>query len=153
MTSHDSGLPFDHGIKVAPSGRLPPCVMNPVGSFCAGICAPLIARQMMSFSMAWRWCLGVLFLHERPWSPLASASLPHIQVWGKHVQTPNLWATAIRISSPVSFSSTDAMGAAWSQSLKWGAVAAFSLARSTSELADTAIRSTIDFMTGPFQAF
>ena len=52
VTSHASGLPFDHGIKVAPSGRLPPCVMSPVGFLCAGICARLIARQMMSFSMA-----------------------------------------------------------------------------------------------------
>ena len=29
VTSHASGLPFDHGIKVAPSERLPPCVMRP----------------------------------------------------------------------------------------------------------------------------
>ena len=49
---HASGLSFDHGIKVASSSRLPPCVMSPVGSLCAGICARLIARQMMSFSMA-----------------------------------------------------------------------------------------------------
>ena len=52
VRSYTSCLPFDHGIKVDPSGRLPPCVMSPVGSLCAGICARLIARQMMSFSMA-----------------------------------------------------------------------------------------------------
>ena len=52
VTFHASGLPFDHGIKVAPSERLPPCVMSPVGSLCAGIYARLIACQMMSFSMA-----------------------------------------------------------------------------------------------------
>ena len=52
VTSHASGLPFDHGIKVASSRRLPACVMSPVGSLCAGICARLIARQMMSFNKA-----------------------------------------------------------------------------------------------------
>ena len=52
LTSHASGLPFYLGINVAPSGRLPLCVMSPVGSLCVGICARLIARQMMSFSMA-----------------------------------------------------------------------------------------------------
>ena len=45
------------------------------------------------------------------------------------------------------------MEAAWSQFPEWEAVAIFSLAWSTSELADRAIRSTIDFMTGPSQAF
>ena len=44
VKSHASGLPFDHGIKVAPSGRLPQCVISPVSSLCAGICARLIAR-------------------------------------------------------------------------------------------------------------
>ena len=51
VTSHASGLPFDDGIKVAPSWRLPPFVMSSVGSLCAGICASLTARQIMSFSM------------------------------------------------------------------------------------------------------
>ena len=45
------------------------------------------------------------------------------------------------------------MEAEWSQSPELEAVAALSLARSTSELADRAIRSTIDFMTGSSQAF
>ena len=52
VTSHASGMPFDHEIKVAQSGRLLPCVTSPVGSLCTGIYACLISRQMMSFSMA-----------------------------------------------------------------------------------------------------
>ena len=48
---HASGLPFDTGIKVAPSGHSP-FVMCSNDSLCAGICARLIARQMISFGMA-----------------------------------------------------------------------------------------------------
>ena len=45
------------------------------------------------------------------------------------------------------------MGGAWNQSPELEATAAFSLAWSTSELSDRAIRFTIDFMTGPSQDF
>ena len=54
VTFHAIGLSFDHGIKLAPAGRLPPCVMSSVGCICAGICTRLIARQMMSFNMTLR---------------------------------------------------------------------------------------------------
>ena len=80
VTSQASGFPQAHGIMVTPSCRLPLWETSPVGSLCAGICAFLIALQMMSFNMAWRWCLGMLLLHERPWRPLASTSFPQTQL-------------------------------------------------------------------------
>ena len=80
---------------------------------------------------------------------LLACHLCRCEVWGEHAR---LSTSELRISSSVSFGQTDAMGAAWSQSPEWGAVAVFSLARSTSELSDMAIRSTIDFMTGPSHA-
>ena len=122
-----SSYPLAHGIMVTPSGRLPPWETNPVGSLCAGICALFIDLQMMSFNMAWRWCLRVLLLHERPWRPLASTSFPQTQLWGEQARIPSLSATEILILSSVSLSPREAIGGVWSQSLEWGVEAALNL--------------------------
>ena len=88
VTTHARGLPFAHGISVAPSGRFPSSRVRPRGSLTVGICAFLTTLQIRSFSYEWRICLGVLFLHESPWSPLAATLLPQMQVCGWHVTDP-----------------------------------------------------------------
>ena len=52
VTSQASGFPLAQGICVTPSGLLPSVVTNPRGSFEAGTCARLMARQMMSLICA-----------------------------------------------------------------------------------------------------
>ena len=69
---------------------------------------------MMSFNMAWRWCLGVLLLHERPWRPLASTSFPRTQLWGEQAPIPSLIATEVPTSSSVSLNPREAVGCMWS---------------------------------------
>ena len=68
------------GNYVAPSGRLPFCMMSPVGSLCVGISTRLIALHMMSLIIEWRSWRGVDRLYDRPCRPLASTALPHAQV-------------------------------------------------------------------------
>jgi len=80
VTSHANGLPFAQGSSVTPSGRLPSSRLRPAGSFAAGIAALLNARHRMSLSWLWRWCLGPLLRHARPWRPRALTALPH-SVW------------------------------------------------------------------------
>ena len=80
VTSDARALPLDQGINVASYGRLPFCMMSPVGSLCIGILARLIALHMMSLIIEWRWWRGVDRLHDRPCRPLASTALPHAQV-------------------------------------------------------------------------
>ena len=61
VTSHTRGLPFAHGIRVAPAGRFPSSRVRPSGSLIAGICAFLTALQIKSFRCEWRICLGGAF--------------------------------------------------------------------------------------------
>ena len=103
VTSQASGFPLAQGIVVTPSSHLPPWERSPVGSLCAGICTLLMDLQIMSFSMAWRWCLEVLLLYERPWRPLASTSFPQTQFWSEQALILSLSATDILTSSSVSF--------------------------------------------------
>ena len=70
-TSPASGLPFAHGISVAPSGRFPPWVTRPTGSLWAGTWALLMALQIASLSIACRCCLGAL------------KALGHLVTWGR----------------------------------------------------------------------
>ena len=118
--SHARALLLDHGINVAPSGRLRFGMVSPVGSLCVGILARLIALHMMSLIMELRWWRDVDRLHDRPCMPLASTALPHAQVQGEQALVPSLYATARRISSSDNRSPIDGMGGACNQSPEWG---------------------------------
>ena len=82
VTSQAISLPRCQGINVAPSGRLAPSRDRPTGSLQAGTWAFFIALNIMSLIIAWRMCLGPLFLHARPCRPRVSTLVPHTHVWG-----------------------------------------------------------------------
>ena len=58
VTSQVSGLPRDHGTRVAPSGLFPYCLDKPIGSLLAGIWASLTALQIRLLNCKWQmmWC-------------------------------------------------------------------------------------------------
>ena len=116
VTSQASGFTRDHGMSVAPSGRFPSVRDSPTGSLATGICARLMALHITSLSLACRCRLALLRLHDNPWSPLASTSLPHGQVCGSHVRSPSRYPTATRTISSLSLRPTDVIDGARSQS-------------------------------------
>ena len=83
MTAHAIVFPLAHGIRVAPSGRFPPCWSRLVGLFDAGTWSRLITRRMMSLSIACHCCHGVLLLQDRPCSPRLSTIFPQMHRCGE----------------------------------------------------------------------
>ena len=77
VTSHANGLPLAYRRSVVPSGRLLFSNARLTGSFAAGICARLMARQMTSFMWLWRCCLAALLRQDSPCSLRASTAFPH----------------------------------------------------------------------------
>ena len=116
VTSHASAVPLAHGMSVAPSGLLPSARMRPTGSLTAGICALLTTLHMMSFKCACLICLAALFRQDRPWSPLASTSLPPGHVCGSQTLAPSLVAIYIRTISSLSRSPTAVISGTCNQS-------------------------------------
>ena len=124
------GLPRAQGIKVAPSGRLASSRDISTGSLKAGTWAFFIALHIMSLTIAWRMCLGPLFLHARPCRPRASTSVPYAHVWGLHMLDLRQCPTATLMASSDSRRHKEGTGVAFNQSPAWAAPAAFSLALS-----------------------
>ena len=153
LDCQSNDLPCDHGMSVAPSGRFPSVLDKPAGSVETGIWARLIDLLMMSFSSACRCYQALLRLHDNPCIPLAFTSYPRGQVWGSHVQSPNIKPTAIRIISSLSFNSIDVIGGAISQSPEWGNNADRMRALSTSEESWDEISANWLLMTERSQTF
>ena len=82
VMSQDIGLSRAQCINVASSGRLASSRDRPTGSSEAGTGAFFIALHIMSLIIAWRMCLGPLFLHARPYRPRASTWVPNTHVCG-----------------------------------------------------------------------
>ena len=59
-------FPRDHGMSVAPSGRVPSVRDSPSGSLATGICARLMTLHITSLSLACHCCLALLRLHDNP---------------------------------------------------------------------------------------
>ena len=97
VTSHARGFPRFQGIKVAPSGLFPSIRERSIGSLVGGIWALLTALQIRSLSLECLACLGPLFRHDRPWSPLASTIVPQMHMCGWQVIQPSLDPTIIII--------------------------------------------------------
>ena len=88
-------LPRPNRKMVIPPGRQPSPLSKPGGSSTDGIPALWRARLTKSFIAE---CLGwrpALNLHAKPWRPLASINLPHLQEWGWHTSAPILRAIDI----------------------------------------------------------
>ena len=127
VTSHARGFPHLKGMRDAPSGLFPSDRERPIGSLESGGESSNSSHQIWSLNSERLMCLGSLFRHDSPWSPLASTITPQMHTCGGHVMQPSLNPTATRIASTDKRRPIAVSGGAFSQSPVYGASAAFNL--------------------------
>ena len=125
-------LPRFQGIKAAPSGLFPWIRERPIGSVLADILDLLIVLKNKSLIWECLVCLGPLFRHDRPWSPLASIIAPQMHMYGWQVIQPSLNPTATRIASSDRRRQIAVICGAFNQSPACGAATTLILAVSAS---------------------
>ena len=99
VTSHARGLPEDHGIWVAPSGRLPSARNKPGGSLTEGIPALDRQRKISSLRTACLELRAPPLLQDSMWDPRASTLLPQLHWCDEQMVAPRCRLMAIRTAS------------------------------------------------------
>jgi len=130
VKSHTSYQPQDHGMRVAPSGRIPWLRKSPRGSNMGWMPALRSKRAMRSFTIWWRVWRTALLLQARQWWLLGCTLAPQTHVCELTIGQPRRTSTAILVFESERRNPKFAEGQAWSQKPTPGAQQARSLARS-----------------------
>ena len=112
VKSQTRHLPWEKGIRVAPSGLFPSPRRSLTGSSSAGIFRLRNARAMTSLAMLWRAWRPALRRQASPWRPSGSTDTPQTHLCSRTKRDPSLRPTATRVSSSLRRSPREADGSA-----------------------------------------